>query len=163
MGSLMSRKRFLVLFLWGPPTYLLTSLGCTLCRLGLSVRALHSALVPPSSSCLLPSSRAWVEQLLRCSLVSRPRAWSPRKEDGLSLHFCLVASFTAAVFSLSFLLPPPTPVQEVLRNKTAKEESGLVPLHSFCLWGFSCTIYSEHFYLPLCFGLVIWIHPSHCW
>lgn len=78
---------------WAVPT-----MGCTISGVGRNVRAFRAPPAPPSSSSLLPCSRAGVEQLLRCSSVSRSQGSEHRKDDGPNLHFRPAPSPTAAVF-----------------------------------------------------------------
>lgn len=101
-----------------------------------------------------------MEQLLRCSWVSRPHSSGPRKKAGLRLRRCPAPSATAVVFlaHCSFLLCLP----RSLSSRTAEQDLPEEESRSPCI-PLVFGIFLQHLYgmldLPARFGLVTRIHP----
>lgn len=123
----------------------LCTLGCTVC-VGSSVSVFCSPPVPPSSSCLLACSRAWVEPLLACSLVSRSRGWEP--QDGRCLYFFISAwslfyscSVPSILMPSSFASPSCTSRRTKEQDCQGKIKLAWILLHSSCLGIFLHRVY----------------------
>lgn len=122
-------------------------MGYTICAVELSVSVFHAPPAFPSSSYLLPCSRAWVEQLLRCSLVSRSQGSERRMEDGLSLYLFGPIFYNCWIsISLSFpALPPPQFKQQDWGTRSLRRNPFGVGPDAFLLpFGSFLCIYMEH-------------------